>query len=219
MKPRMHLNDELTELYERILRIGSLVEDALRKSVVALSTDDEELARGVIIGDLEIDRLRNDLEDFATKVIALEQPVATDLRELITSTKIAGELERIGDHARHIARLVNKLPQPVMNMALPTIERMSAIGIGMVHDSLTAFVEEDEQKAREVAKQDDEMDEEHRAFYRQLVDLMRDHPEWIAHGVDLLFLNRFLERLGDHVTNMCECVIFGKSGEHVELNK
>ena len=89
----------------------------------------------------------------------------------------------------------------------------------MVHESLTAFVEQDEQKARTVAKQDDQMDAEHRAFYQRVVDMMREHSEWIDHGVDLLFLNRFLERLGDHVTNMCEWVIFGKSGEHVELNK
>ena len=105
MESRAHLRAQLQELNERILKMGALVEEALRKAVTALSTDDKSLAQDVISGDDEIDRLHNDLEDFATHVIALEQPVATDLRELVSSTKLAGGLERIGDHARHIARL------------------------------------------------------------------------------------------------------------------
>lgn len=219
MKLRAHLNEELTELHERMLKMGALVEEALRKAVTALATDDGALAQEVIRGDDEIDRLHNELEDYATRVIALEQPVASDLRELITATKLAGELERIGDHARHIARIVNTLPQPVLASALPSIERMARIGIGMVHDSLTAFVDENIEVAQEVANRDDQIDAEHRVLYQKLVDMMKDHPEWIVHGVDLMFLNRFLERLGDHVTNMCEWVVFAKTGVHQELNK
>jgi phosphate transport system protein len=219
MEPRTHLNEELGRLHERILKMGALVEEALRKAVRALATDDEALAQEVIRGDEEVDNLHHDLEDFATRIIALEQPVATDLRELITSTKLAGGLERIGDHARHIAKITNTLPQPVLSATLPSIERMSEIGIGMVHDSLTAFVDEDVNRAREVAERDDEIDAEHRQLYQNVVAMMKEHPEWITHGVDLMFLNRYLERLGDHVTNMCEWVVFAKTGLHLELNK
>ncbi len=219
MEPRTHLNEELKELHERILKMGALVEEALHKAVRALTDEDEALAQEVIRGDDEIDRIHNELEDFATRIIALEQPVATDLRELITSTKLAGGLERIGDHARHIAKIATTLPQPVLAVTLPSIQRMAEIGIGMVHDSLTAFVDEDVVAAREVADRDDEIDAEHRALYQTLVEMMQNHPEWIVHGVDLMFLNRFLERLGDHVTNMCEWVVFAKTGMHLELNK
>jgi phosphate transport system protein len=89
----------------------------------------------------------------------------------------------------------------------------------MVHDSLTAFVEQDAEKAHRVAERDDEVDAAHKKLYQSLVDVMRERPEWIEHGVKLMFLNRYLERLGDHVTNMCEWVVFAKTGEHVELNK
>ena len=219
MKSRIHLNGELTELYQPLLHMGALVENALRKVYSAYANEDNELGRRVIEEDKEIDRLEREVEDFATQVIALEQPVATDLRELITATKIASELERIGDHARHFARLVNGIPREVMDITMPAVERMSRLGTAMVHEALTAFVESDEALAREVAQRDDTLDREHREFYGQLVAMIREHPEWVEHGVDLLFLNRYLERLGDHVTNICEWVLFGKTGEHVELNK
>lgn len=219
MEPRTRLNEELKDLKERILKMGALVEKALRKAVKALSTDDRTLAEEVIAGDQEVDRAHHDIEDFATRVIALEQPVATDLRELISATKLASGLERIGDHARHIARLSGRMPQPVLAAALPSIQSMAETGIRMVHDALLAFVDEDVGSAQRVADRDDEIDAEHKRLYQILVDMMTEHPEWIDHGVDLMFLNRFLERLGDHVTNMCEWVIFARTGIHEELNK
>jgi phosphate transport system protein len=219
METRLQLDQQLSELYQQILRMGALVEEALRKAVEALRTDNDELAELVTAEDKKIDLMHIAIEDMSTQIIALEQPVATDLRELITATKLASDLERIGDHARHIARRVNKLPQELLAIALPSIEQMAQVGTEMLHDSLSAYVERNETKAREVAERDDEIDNAHRSLYRSLVGMMRDRPEWIEHGVELMFLNRYMERLGDHVTNMCEWVIFARSGEHVELNK
>ena len=219
METRLQLDKQLSDLYQDILKMGALVEEALNKSIEALRNGDSELARSVISGDDAIDELHIDIVYRSTQIIALEQPVATDLRELITATKIGADLERIGDHARHIARVVQTLPAELLAIALPNIEEMARLGTSMVHDSLTAFVEQDPDEARSVATRDDEIDAAHGRLYQSLVDVMRDRPEWIEHGVKLMFLNRYLERLGDHVTNICEWVIFAKTGEHLELNK
>lgn len=219
MERRRRLDEQLSDLYQQILRMGSLVEEALRKAVLALKTDDEALADTVTREDAQIDAMHIAIEDLCTHIIALEQPVATDLRELITATKLASELERIGDHARHIARRVNRLPKELLAIAVPGIDDMARVGISMLHDSLSAYVAQDETQARAVAVKDDEIDAAHRVLYTSLIAIMRDRPEWIEHGVELMFLNRYMERLGDHVTNMCEWVIFARSGEHVELNK
>jgi len=219
METRLQLDKQLDELYQLILKMGALVEDAVGKSIEALKNDDDELARSVIVGDDEIDELHMQVEDRSTQIIALEQPVATDLRELITATKIGADLERIGDHARHIARVVGTLPADLVAASLPHIQKMASIGASMVHDSLTAYVEQDAAKARSVAERDDQIDAAHKSLYQALVDMMRSRPEWIEFGVKLMFLNRYLERLGDHVTNICEWVVFAKTGEHLELNK
>lgn len=219
MESRIVFTQQLKGLYQSILKMGALVEEALRKSIEALKGDDRELARAVIAEDKQIDDLHMVIEDECTRIIALEQPVATDLRELITATKIAADLERIGDHARHIARVVETLPGELVAASLPNIETMAKIGVGMVHDSLTAFVDQDEAHARSVAERDDQIDEAHRRLYENLIEIMREKPDWIEYGVKLMFLNRYLERLGDHVTNICEWVIFARTGEHVELNK
>lgn len=218
MDTRLRLESQLHELYNQIMKLGALVEEALGKSIEALKTEDRELANSVIAGDAAIDELHLGIEDLSTQIIALEQPVATDLRELITATKIAADLERIGDHARHIAKTCNALPADLLARAIEPIEKMARIGISMVHDSLTAFVDQDANQARKVAERDDEIDTAHKELYRDLIETMRGRPEWIEYGVTTMFLNRYLERLGDHVTNICEWVIFAKTGDHVELN-
>lgn len=219
MEPRQHFDGSLKALYESILKMGALVEQALNKAISALSTGDGQLAQEVIAGDATIDELHVEIEDRATRIIAMEQPVATDLRELITITKLSGALERIGDHARHIASAAETLPERLLAIAMPSIRSMAEIGSGMVHDALTAFAEQDVGQAREIAVRDDRIDAAHRKLYELIVSAMQDHPEWIANGVALLSLNRYLERLGDHVTNMCEWVVYAKTGMRVELNR
>ena len=219
METRLPLNKQMGELNQSILRMGALVEEALNKALEALRNEDSNLAAKVVEEDKVIDQLHLEIEDAATQIIALEQPVATDLREIMTVAKIAGDLERIGDHARHIAKAVDRLPSDLIVAALPGIDTMAQMGIGMVHDALSAFVAQDPEAAGAVAARDDLVDDAHRAMYANVIAIMRDKPEWLEHGVSLMFLNRYLERLGDHVTNICEWVVFAKTGVHVELNK
>ena len=217
-KARHHYSEELSHLQNQIRKLGTLAATAVREAVRALAEHDQSLAEQIIAGDDEIDALRIAIEDEATRIMATEQPVATDLRELLASIKIAGDLERIGDHARHLARGVAKLDRELLSEALPSLQQMAEVGVGMVSDSLVAFIDQDTEAARRVAKRDDQIDAAHRALYARLIELMTERPEWIESSVDLMFLSRFLERLGDHVTNMCEWVVFTATGEHTELN-
>lgn len=218
MEIRTHLNTQMGDMYQSVLRMGAMVEEAMRKALVALSTRDEALAREVIEGDIRIDELQQEVEDATTKVIATEQPVAADLREMISAIKIVSSLERIGDHARHLAKALSDIPDPLMQKALPGIREMAEHGIAMLHDAVTAFAEHDAAAAKEIAGRDSRLDALHRDHYAFIVDLVRRDPDFVPDGFALLTLNRFLERLGDHVTNMCEWVVFAKSGAHVELN-
>jgi phosphate transport system protein len=133
--------------------------------------------------------------------------------------KITSDLERIGDHARHLVRRMDEISDTVFRGTLPQFSEMAEKGIGMVHDSITAYVNHDPDLARTVARRDDEIDELHRALYRELLSMIASNPDRVETGTALVFLNRFLERLGDHVTNMCEWIVYAKTGEHVELNK
>jgi phosphate transport system protein len=217
-KARHHYGEELSHLQNQVRKLARLVVVAVQEAVRALAEHDEAIAERVITGDDTIDALRIDIEDEATRIMATEQPVATDLRELLASIKIAGDLERIGDHARHLARGVAKLDQDLLSEALPSVREMAEVGVGMVNDTIAAFADQDAEAARRVAERDDRIDSAHRALYARLIELMTERPEWIESSVDLMFLSRFLERLGDHVTNMCEWVVFATTGEHTELN-
>ncbi len=219
MERRQHFNQQMADIHELILRMGSYVEESLLKALTAIKTRNRELSRQVIESDGLIDALQLEIEESCTVVIATEQPVATDLREIMVAIKIASDLERIGDHARHLARSLERISPEFFAETLPIIEEMTRIGVSMVHDSLSAYVNHDSERARAVAKRDDEIDALHSDLYRKILESMREHPERIEQGTTLVFLNRFLERLGDHVTNMCEWIIYAATGEHIELNK
>lgn len=218
MEGRTHLTSQLNEMYENILKLSALVEEALKKALAALSMGDQQLAEAVIDGDGRIDELQLAIDNHCTRMIATEQPVAHDLREILAAMKLSTDLERIGDHARHLARAVSIISDSTFLPAMPDIQDMGELGVQMVHDVTTAFVDQDADRAQEIAQRDDELDTRHRELSRKVLDIMRKNPEKMDKGMDLMFLNRFLERLGDHVTNMCEWVVFAKRGEHVELN-
>jgi phosphate transport system protein len=218
MEFRSKLNDELTGIYQQVLKMGTFVEEALQKAISALINRDEKLAAQVIENDFQIDNYQSKIEELCTKIIATEQPVASDLRNLVTVIKIVSDLERIGDHARHLARSLDDVEQETMDKLLPDFEAMTRIGIEMVHKSLTAFSTFDAALAQSVAAMDDELDSMHQKLYEKIIFQMKSDPDKVEQGSTLLFLNRFLERLGDHVTNICEWIIYAGSGTHAELN-
>lgn len=215
---RGHFHKLLDELYEKTLFMGEAVSKQIEDSFAALSSRDEELASRVIQADAEIDDQLFAIEDSAAHLIAMQQPVAGELREIITTIKIAAHLERIGDHARHFSRAVTDVPQAVLEEAIGQMREMAQMGVAMIRDALAAFAEHDSEQAIAVSHRDDQIDAAHRLLYRKLVDLMKGTPAEMDAIVNMMFLNRFLERLGDHVTNICEWVVFANSGEHPKLN-
>ncbi len=219
MESRHHFHEELRQLYESLVRMSVQVEEQIRKSMTALDQRDPDLAQQVIAGDEAVDVLLLELEDRATTLIARQQPVAGELREIITVGKIAGHLERIGDHARHFARAVDRTPRQALEVALPLMRQMAETGVSMIRDGITAFIDHDAARACKVAERDDEIDATHKELYTRLVDLIKAMPDDIDAIINLMFLNRFLERLGDHVTNICEWVVFAETGTHPTLNK
>jgi phosphate transport system protein len=218
MGARQSFEEEMDSVNQEILRMGVMVEEALRRAVDSLVNRDGELARAVVAEDLNINRMEQEIEDRCVVLIAREQPVATDLRKLVTSLKIVTQLERMGDHALHVAKgTLRLLPEAYMK-PLIDIPRMADIGIGMIRDALTAFLDNDADRARAVALRDREIDELHNQVMREVFTYMMENNKYISQSISLLFISRFLERVGDHVTNICEWVVYGATGERVELN-
>ena len=217
MENRSTLNEGLSAIKQQVLDMGLFVEEALQRAITALINQDEKLARQVVDDDIHIDKYQNQIEDACTRIIAREQPVASDLRVLVISIKIVSNLERIGDHARHLARSLSLVDKATMEYLITDIKLMTKQGIDMLHQSLTAFSLFDADLAQAVAKKDAILDQQHQALYSKIIEMMKKNPKKIKQGTTLLFLNRFLERLGDHVITICEWIVYANTGVHSEL--
>ena len=219
MEPRIKFSEEMSSIYGKVILMGEKIEENFDLAFQAFKSGNLDLSKHVKSADFLIDQMQTEIEDYCAVIIAREQPVATDLREIITVLKIVTELERIGDHARHLAKATGQFDTDKMDIGLPYIEKMLKLGLEMMGDALEAFRIRDLKLAEEVAKRDDKIDAEHKKFYEQILQAIRQNPEQIEKEVPLLFLNRYLERLGDRVTNICEWVMFSITGKHYELNK
>jgi phosphate transport system protein len=218
MTVREHFEKDLEGLALSVMKLGSYVEEALRQSLTALSKQDVPRAEKILSGDEKINKLQLEIEDCCVGLIAREQPVARDLREIMTTIKVASNLERAGDLAVHLAKATKRLAGKPFIGPFQDIRRMAEIGIGMVHDAVDAFADRDGGKAREVAGRDDRIDSIHDALIQELLATMHENEEQIEMSTSLLFISRFLERLGDHVVNICEWVVYGAEGIHEDLN-
>ncbi len=216
---RIQFNEELNRLHHDILSMGSRVEEDLRKALLALKTGDLDLVKEVRASDEMVNALQMKIEDQTAMLIATQQPVAKDLRELVTIFKITDNLERIGDHAVHLAKAAKRLSEEPYPRSLEKLEHMAEICVGMVHDAIAAFLNQDEALARNAAARDDEVDSEHKAFVQEILAYLAKNPAKAAQATKLIATSSFLERLGDHVTNMCEAVVFMLTGAHTELNE
>jgi len=218
MGTRQGFEEGLAAVNQEILRMSVMVEEALRRAIESLVAKDEVKAREVVAGDEAINRLEQAIEERVVVLIAREQPVATDLRRLVTCLEVVAQLERMGDHAQHVARgTLRLLPEPYMK-PLIDIPRMAELLIVMIREALTAFLDNDEARARWVALRDREVDGLHEQVMREVFTYMMQDSRLIPQSISLLFISRFLERIGDHVTNICEWVVYGATGERVELN-
>ena len=219
MEIRQRFLESLHGINQEVLKMGTLVEEAIRKSMQALKNQDVDLANQVIEEDNVINQLELSIQDRCIVLIATEQPVAGDLRGLITIIKIVTQLERMGDHALHVANGAIRLADERYMKKLIDLPRMAECAIRMIHEVLTAFMNNDEEKAMAVAGMDDEIDELHNQVMRECLTYMMEDPKNIPQATSFLFISRFLERLGDHVTNISEWICYNITGIHRELNQ
>jgi len=210
---RKSFHESLQDLKNDMLKMGSMVEDAINKSIRALKECDLELAQKVKDEDDKIDDMEIILEEKCTKLIALQQPVAKDLRMIIVISKLVTDLERIGDHASNIANMVLEIGDEPLIKPLIDIPRMTEIVNRRLRESLDAFVNMDIDLAKKVAQEDEEIDVIDEQILRELLTFMMEDPRTIKQATSLMFISRFLERIGDHSTNICERIVYMVSGE------
>ena len=211
-----HLDEELRLLNQEILRMGSLVEDALAKARKALVERNIQLAEEVITSDGAINMLEIEIDELCLRLLALHQPAAADLRFIVMALKINNDLERMGDQAVNIAeRTVGLLKEPLLK-PLIDIPRMAQIAQQMVKDSLDAFVNRDAALARDVCRRDDEVDALNDQVFAELIGFMRRDPSTATRAIDLILIGRNLERVADHATNLAEDVIYLVQGRTIK---
>lgn len=215
---RQNFQNSLKELQQQLLRMGSLVEEAIAHSVKALATQDEALAQSVIDKDDQIDDLELAIEEQCLKLIATQQPMAKDLRTISTGLKIITDLERMADNAVDIAKVAKRLSSEPLIKPLIDIPLMGECTQKMVKNALDAYVNEDVEMARNLDNDDDQVDHLYAQIFRELLTYMMEDPKTIKQATHLLFVSRYLERIGDHATNIGEAVVYLATGERQDLN-
>ena len=210
-----HFIAELDELNNKLLEMAGLVEAAISRSVRSLDDQDRELAEHVIREEPRINRMEMEIDGMATRLLALQQPVARDLRFVTSALKINTDLERMGDLAQHIAERSLSLMHHPLVKPMVDIPNMASLVQSMLLKCLDAFVRGDEELARSVLLADDEVDRLRDAVYAELMDKMQSDPGVVPAAVDLIFVARNLERIGDHATNIAEDVVFLVKGVDV----
>ena len=206
------------EIKDAVLRMGALVEEAIRNASKALVDHDADLALDIINADARINDAQREVSRQISVAIATQQPVARDLRYLLTLDHVTYELERIGDHASSLAKQVIKLsPEPPLKeyVNLPEMAERSAV---LVHGVLRALVDADAVAAREVAVQDDEIDRLYHQIFDDVVDLMREDPANVERGTRIIIASHYIERIGDRSTNIAEDIVYLVTGDVEDLN-
>jgi len=221
MNKRNIFSEELSRLRHDILAMATRVEGNLGKALAALRTRNSELAKEVRTDDEAVDALQMQIEDDAAIVIATQQPVARDLRELVSVFKLTSNIERVGDHAVHLARAAKKLAKTGDSpfRAQEHLEKMAETGQEMLRAAISAFMANDANAAREAAAMDSKIDTEHKTLTEDILKMMKKNPDLVKGALQILHTSNQLERLGDHITNICEAVIYMIEGKHEELNE
>ena len=219
MSTRNILDADLHTIRDDILRLGSLVSRATEKAFEAFKTNDTSLAQDTINGDGEIDALHHKLEGIITETVALQQPTATDLRTLIAALLITNELERMGDHAEGIAKTVIIHKGMFNREAIPVqLNDMYRKVVVMVQRVMEAYVEDSREMAVATAEIDESIDYLYRSLFEQIVQKMGTNELPVDTGTYILWAGHALERIGDRVTNICERIIYARTGEIDGLN-
>lgn len=215
---RVEYAHELESLRGAVVSMSSMVDKAISRSIEALIRQDVRMAEEVIAADRSVNRTRWAIEEDALRIIATQAPMAGDLRNIAAAIHIVTDLERMGDHAAGIAKIVVETANEPLLKPLVDIPRMAEISRSMLNDAITAYIEADSEAARRIALVDDEVDALYEQVYRELLTYMMADPTTINRATHLLWVAHNVERIADRVTNICERVVFAETGELTEIN-
>lgn len=213
---RSLLDREITSVSDKIQQLASMVITATDKAMAALHERDVEAAGEVIEEDARVNALRYEIEEECVRVLATQQPAATDLRTIVAATHLAGELERIGDHATSIAYVVQRMQGEEPIDSLHKLPKMAKHARRMVEDSVEAFINRDTEMAYSITKREDKLDKHYDTLFNETIREMEDDA-YIERATFLLWVGRHLERIGDRATNIAERVIFLTEGKFIEI--
>lgn len=204
-----------------LLNMASLVEKQIYESMVCLKNYDLEKAEQVIKGDDKVDEMQKIIEEDCIKFIATEQPLATDLRRVFTASKIVTDLERMADYAVDICKITKRIGGSIksFNAGSEELWEMDKKVRSMIKSSIDSYINEDHEIAYRICERDDEIDAFYKSLFTNLINAIKVDENLIDKGTQLLFVIKYLERIGDHVTNICEWTIFSKTGVYVDLNE
>ena len=212
-------DEALTRLADTVQRMGGVAEAQLDQAIDAVMRRDAELAARVIEGDRRIDAMQGQVDDMAIKLLALRQPVASDLRFVVGTLKISAEIERIGDYAKNVAKRAVALAQIAPLKPVHMIPRMGEVAQQMIKDVLDAYANRDVERADAVWARDAELDEMHSSLFRELLTYMMEDARNISGSTHLLFIAKNIERIGDHATNVAEQVHFMVTGTPIDATR
>jgi len=215
---RSLLQEELERIRHELTLMTAMAAENLGKSIVILKTGDRELAAEVKKTGIAIDEKQLKIDDMALAIIATQHPVARDLRELVTVFKLTSNLERIDDYVIHLAKAAKKLSNRPSIRSMERIKNMAVTGQTMLKTAFSAYLAQDNDAARKSAAMDDDIDTEHKALTEEVLAFIKENPKQVKAAARILKLSGYMERLGDHITNICEGIVFINEGNNEELN-
>jgi phosphate transport system protein len=218
MAVRAEFESQLNDLKLEIIRMSSLVEETLAKAMKALASHDYKSAENIIDGDDIIDDLRDSIAEKCITLIATQQPMASDLRVIFASVEMTTDLERIADYGVGIARTALQLKDEEYIKSLIDLPRMTDIACEMLRDSVQAFANRDSGMAIETAKKDNILDYLYQQIYKELIEYVMEDPRCIHQMIAFVLVARYLERVGDHITNLCEWIVYNETGRKLDLD-
>ena len=216
---------ELDDVRARLMRMGGLVEEQVRATTLAFAEGDADLVEKIIARDTEVDAYEVDIDNICVHVVARRQPTAVDLRMIMSVSKTVTDLERIGDEAKKVAKATRKILERGFSANTPQIMTVRTMGeecAAMLHDVLNAFVRMDADLALQIVRRDKEIDQHFRAITRELVTYMMEDPRTISSALDIIFIVKSMERIGDHCKNIAKDVIYivqGRDVRHLKLDE
>ena len=212
---------KVKHIHRELVTMASLVEKQIYESMLSLKNYDIELANKIINNDDKVDEMQKVIEEQCIKYIASEQPLATDLRKIMTASKIVTDLERMADHAVDICKITKKIGGNInlFKKSLASLWEMEEKVRAMIGTAIDSYINDDDDMAYKICQKDDEIDIFYKDLFAKFVDEIKLDESLTEKGIRLLFVIKYLERIGDHVTNICESTVYSKSGVYVDLNE